>query len=132
MKKTVILFAVAGLVLASVILWAFTSDMSVETPEVFMIAGVVIIVGFALFFGWQRLNSLRAKEPVEDELSKQILVKSSSLSYYISIYLWLFIMYMSDKTTLESHALIGLGIMGMAMVFFLSWLFIKLRGLRNG
>jgi hypothetical protein len=40
-------------------------------------------------------------------------------------------MYISDKTKLEKDTLIGAGILGMAIIFFLSWIGIKLIGLKN-
>ena len=89
------------------------------------------MVGFALYIGLERLKSLRRKEPIEDELSKKIMTKASSLAFYVSIYLWLFIMYMSDKTTMEIHTLIGTGILGMSIIFLLSWLGVKLIGMKN-
>ncbi|MBP1770435.1 MAG: hypothetical protein H6P96_1053 [Candidatus Aminicenantes bacterium] len=52
-------------------------------------------------------------------------------AFYISIYLWLFIMYFSGKTTLEAHSLIGAGIAGMAVVFVLCWLGVKLFWMKN-
>jgi hypothetical protein len=41
-------------------------------------------------------------------------------------------MYVSDKVKWETHSLVGAGILGMAIIFFLSWLGVKLFGLRNG
>ena len=61
-----------------------------------------------------RLKSERRREPVEDELSIKIMRKASSAAYYISIYMWLVFMYISDKIELESHSLIGVWILGMA------------------
>ena len=92
---------------------------------------IILIIGFALFAGFKRLMSARRGEPSEDELSKKILVKASSVSYYISIYLWLIIMYLSDKTKMENHTLVGAGILGMALTFALCWVIIYFRGLRN-
>ena len=51
--------------------------------------------------------------------------------YYISIYFWLFIMYVSDKTSLEAHSLVGGGILGMAVIFLLCWLGVKAFGMKN-
>jgi hypothetical protein len=59
------------------------------------------------------------------------MTRASSLAFYISIYLWLFVMYVSDKTTLPSHTLIGGGIVAMAMVFFLCWLGVRLFGMKH-
>lgn len=130
MKKTILIFVIAGLVLVTLIFWAVNSKLSGGLPEILMLAGALIVVGFAFFLGAMRLRSKLRKEPAEDELSKRVKTKASSLSFYISIYLWLFIMYISDKTTLEAGSLIGAGIMGMAIVFFLSWIGIKFIGPR--
>jgi hypothetical protein len=97
-----------------------------------MIAGSIIVVGFAIYIGSVRIKSSMRKEPLEDELSKKMMTKTSSLSYYLSLYLWLFIMYMSDRTTMHTHTLIGAGILGMAIIFFLCWIGIKIYGMRNG
>lgn len=97
-----------------------------------MLGGVLVVVGFAVFIGINRIKSVIQKEPIEDELSKKIMIKASSISYYISIYLWLIIMYFSDKVALESHSLIGAGILGMAIIFLLSWIGVKMFGVSNG
>jgi small-conductance mechanosensitive channel len=132
MKKTIITFVISALLLFSLVLWAINADISGNIQEYLMIAVVIVMVGFALYIGLERLKGLRRKEPVEDELSKKIMTKASSLSFYVSIYLWLFIMYMSDKTTMETHSLIGAGILGMSIIFLLSWLGVKLTGMKNG
>jgi hypothetical protein len=131
MKKAVLIFAVALLVILTTLLWMINSQFSGGIREILMFSGVFIIVGFAVFIGIQRLKSHKRKEPVEDEFSKKVMIKTSSLSFYISIYLWLFIMYISDKVELESHSLIGVGILGMAIIFFICWIGIKVFGLRG-
>lgn len=129
MKKVIIIFVVMGLVLISTILWFLHSEVS--STELLFASGIIIVLGFALFVGIGRLKSFSRKEPMEDELSKKIMLKTSSLSYYLSLYFWLVIMYLSDKTDLESHSLIGVGIMGMAIIFLLSWIGVKLFGFKN-
>ena len=132
MKKTIITFVISALLLISLVLWISNANISGNIQEYLNIAVIVALVGFALYIGLERLKSLRRKEPIEDELSKKIMTKASSLSFYVSIYLWLFIMYMSDKTTMETHSLIGAGILGMSIIFLLSWLGVKLTGMKNG
>jgi hypothetical protein len=125
MKKSVIIFVLAGLVLVSTALWVVKTKLSGNIPEILMITNVLIIVGFAVYIGVIRFRSSLRKEPAEDELSRHVMTKASSLSFYISIYWWLFLMYMSDKTSLANHTLIGAGIMGMALIFFFSWIGVK-------
>ena len=92
---------------------------------------IILVVCFAVFLGYKRLNSVRRGEPSEDELSKKVLQKTAAWSYYLSLYFWLALMYFSDKTKLETHSIIGIGIMGMAVVFAICWLIINFRGIRN-
>ena len=131
MKRTVVMFVIGVLVLAGLALWALEGHVAGNIREIVMAGIVLLVVGFAVFLGLSRLKSHRRGEPGEDELSKTIMTKASSLAYYISIYLWLFVMYVSDKTTLEAHSLVGAGIAGMAVVFVLCWLGVKLFGMKN-
>ncbi len=132
MKRTIIIFVIAALVIFTLILWALNAKLSGNIQEILMIGTAFIVVGFAVYIGIARVKGSLRKEPLEDELSKKVMTKTSSLSYYISLYLWLFIMYISDRTTMHTHTLIGAGILGMAVIFFLSWLGIKIYGMRNG
>jgi len=131
MKKTIVLFIIAALVLVTVIFWFSSGSVKMGLGELITIGVVVLVVGFAIFFGYQRLTSLTKGEPAEDEMTRKVMLKTSSISYYISIYLWLAIMYFSDRLHLETHTLIGSGILGMAIVFALCWLFFNFRGIRN-
>jgi len=131
MKRTIIGFIISALVLLSLAIWAFKGHIAGNTREIVMAGIVLVVVGFAVYLGISRLRSHQRHEPAEDELSKRIMMRASSLSYYISIYLWLFVMYISDKTTLEAHSLIGAGILSMAVVFLLSWLGVKILGMKN-
>ena len=131
MKRTVVMFLVSALVLVSLALWALKGHISGNVQEILMAGIVLVLVGFAVFLGVSRLRSHLRREPGEDELSKKVMTRASSLSYYISIYLWLFIMYISDKTSLPAHSLVGGGIMGMALVLLFCWLGVKAFGMKN-
>ena len=131
MKKAVIIFIVAALVIAAAILWFMSSSGNLKPVDFASITVLIIVEGFALFIGFKKLSSARRGEPVEDELSKKVMRKTSSLSYYISLYLWLVIMYFSDKFEYETHTIIGGGILGMAVIFTVCWLVFNYRGVRN-
>jgi len=131
MKKTVIIFVISALVLAGLALWALRGHLAGNAREILQAAIVLLVVGFAIFMGFSRLRSRRRGEPGEDELSRTLMTRASSLAYYISIYLWLFAMFVSDKTTLAAHSLIGAGIAAMAVVFVLCWLGLKIFGLKH-
>ena len=131
MKKPIVIFVICALVLVGVVFWALKGHLAGNTHEIVQAGIVLVLVGFAVYLGVSRLRSRLRREPGEDELSRKVMVKASSLAYYISIYLWLFVMYLSDKTPLPGHSLIGAGILGMAVVFPLCWLGVKAFGLKN-
>jgi hypothetical protein len=131
MKKSVIIFVLAALVIFAVVIWAMEASFSGNFQEIIMLAGITLLVGFAVFIGISRIRGSIRNEPLDDEFSKKLLQKASSLSYYISIYLWLVLMYFSDRIKLEAHSIMGIGILGMAITFFLSWLGLKIFGLKN-
>lgn len=131
MSRTIVIFVLAGFLLLSIGLWAITSRTSGSSQEIVLPAIVLILVGFAVYRGFERVRSSMRKEPYEDELSRKTLTKCSSLSYYVSLYLWLFMMYISDRTDMETHTLIGAGIGCMALIFLGSWIWVKTFGWKN-
>jgi peptidoglycan/LPS O-acetylase OafA/YrhL len=131
MKKGVIAFIVAVLVLVTTGIWFLSSAEKFKPFEFVGFGIIILVVAFAVFVGFRRLSSARRGEPPEDELSKKVMQKTASLSYYISLYLWLAIMYFSDRLNYETHTIIGAGILGMAVVFAGCWLVFNFRGVRN-
>ena len=132
MKRTVILFIIAALVLISTLVWILSGTGGIKPVEFLNLGVIVVLIGFALFIGYKRLSSVKKGEPAEDEMSKKVMQKTAAFSYYISIYLWLVIMYFSDRFHYEMHTIIGAGILGMAVIFGICWLVINFTGIRNG
>jgi peptidoglycan/LPS O-acetylase OafA/YrhL len=130
MKRAILAFVLAALVLLTVGLW-ISSSTELKPMDLVTFGIIIIVVAFAVFVGFKRLSSTRRGEPAEDELSKKVMQKTSSLSYYISLYLWLAIMYFSDRFKYETHTVIGAGILGMAITFAICWIVINFRGVRN-
>lgn len=112
-------------------LWFFNSPGRLSLPGILGFCVILIVVVFAIFIGFRKLNGTIKGEPAEDELSKKILRKTSSLSFYISLYLWLAIMYFSEKLEYETHTYIAAGILGMALIFAICWLIINFTGVKN-
>lgn len=131
MKKTVIVLLIAALVLITTGIWYFSSGPVARNSDLMPFGIIIILAGFAVFVGYKKFSNARRGEPTEDELSKKVLQKASSLSYYISLYMWLALIYFSDRIKLETHTLIGSGILGMAVIFFICWVIINFIGIRN-
>jgi len=131
MKRSIILFVLAALVLIATGYWFFSSSTKFSLMDIASFGVIFLVLVFAVVLGFKRLGSAKRGEPAEDELSKKVMQKTAALSYYISIYLWLFIMYIQDKVNLETHSIIGIGILGMAVIFTVSWLVIHFIGIKN-
>ena len=130
MKKSSYVLLVAVLVVVSVILWiAKTGRLAgIDVLQVGVIATLVI---FSLVFGYRRLTSEKRGEPAEDELSKKVMVKSSSLAYFISLYMWVFMIWLKDRVAMDTEQLLGTGILAMAVIWALCWLVVYFRGIRD-
>jgi peptidoglycan/LPS O-acetylase OafA/YrhL len=131
MKKGTTFLILSALVLISCVIWFFTGGEKQILSDFLKFGVILLILIFAIFFGIRRLKSVRNGEPAEDELSKKVLGKAAAMSYYISVYLWLAIMYFCDRINLPNHTLIGVGIVGMAVVFAVCWLVVNFTGLKN-
>ncbi len=126
-----VVFLVAALVLVSAAVWFFSSGKDFKPMDLLHFVVILLIVGFALFFGYKRLTSARRGEPAEDELSKKVLQRTAAVSYYISLYFWVFLLFIKDRVKFDTEELLGTGILGMAVAFGISWLIINFRGFRN-
>lgn len=131
MKKGILTISISVLVFGTVVLWFMNSDSISNIWNLIPFPIIIIAVIFGLVVGINRIKSVQKGQPAEDELSKKLLHRASSVSYYISIYVWLLIMYFSDSIKLETHSLIGAGILAMAIVFVFCWLYFRYFGLKD-
>ena len=129
MKNVIALFVLLALLMITLVLW-FSKD-SMTGFDLGSLGIILVIVAFAVFILWRRIKSWKSGEPQEDELSKMVMLRTSSLSYYISLYFWVFLLWLKDRVAFDQEELIGTGIMGMAVIFALSWLFFHFRGVPN-
>lgn len=129
MKNVLALVIILALVVFTTFLWLSKDSLGVE--EITSLGVILAVVGFAVFILLRRIKSWKQGEPQEDELSKKVMLRTSSLSYYISLYFWVFLLWLKDRVSFEQEELIGTGILGMAVIFALSWVFFHFRGVPN-
>lgn len=131
MKKSFIVLIVAGLVLGTTALWLFNSQGETNTMDLIHFGVIMLVVGFAIFLGVQRLRNVKRGEPAEDELSKKVLQRTAATSYYISLYIWVFLLFLKDRVRFDTEQLLGTGILAMAVTFGVVWLLYNFRGISN-
>ena len=130
--RTSFVILLIGVVTLSLGAWVYYSkNDSLEIADLMQYAIIVVLLAFALIIGIRRLKSERRGEPAEDELSKKIMQKAASTAFYISLYWWLVMSYLSDNWEMETGSVIGRGILGMALIFVLSWFFYKMKGVES-
>lgn len=131
MKRVIIAFAVSILVLGSVGLWISASGPDISTIEMVQFGVILLLVAFGIYIGFSRLNSVHRGEPTEDELSKKVLQKASSISFYISLYLWVGMILVNDRLNIDTEVLLGTGILAMAVCWVVLVIIFRIRGLRD-
>ena len=131
MKKGVLMILLAALIIIGVIIWLLHSSNEIKTGSLVMSGTILLVAGFAVALAVSKLKSAKEGLASEDELSRLIKDKASSRSYYVSLYWWLIMMYISDKTLLETSTLIGAGILGMAVMFAGFWIYFNYKGKIN-
>lgn len=132
MKKIILSIIVISLIIISSALWIFAEKsnniFSYNALIQFIIILFLIIVG--VFVIANRIKSKQVNEPSDDEMTKAIMQKAASVSYFVSLYIWVFVIYIKDRVKIDIEELIGYGILSMGVVFVLSFLIIKSKGLK--
>ena len=130
--RNFLLLVIAATVLISAGIWALHSmEESIDLTHVLMFGILFLVVAFAILLGMRRLKSERRGEPSEDELSKLILQKAAATSYYVSLYLWVALIFVDGSRDLDTETAIGAGIVGMSVIFALSWFYHRMKGLKG-
>lgn len=123
MRKSIFIAVFSVSLLVSMIFSIVRSDVTLNLKESSLLIILLVVVVFAVFFAFRRLRSAKQNLPAEDEMSKKLLRKSAATSYYVSIYMWLAFMFFEKHIDLERSTLIGAGILGMALIYTLSWIY---------
>ena len=121
--RIILIVVVSVLVVATFAIWIANSDISFDFGTILMFVIPVIILVYAVLFLRKRVTDARDHLPAEDELTKMIRLRSGYTSFQISLFLWLVIGGIEDRIEVEGHTIIGAGILGMAVIFALSWIY---------
>lgn len=122
------LFILAALLIG--VLFLFLAS-PVTTLDIIQLVVIVLILAGTTIFVMDRYRSYKRKEPAEDEYSKSLNQRASAVSFYISLFLWLAIMILSNRLPLCTESWITLGILGMALTNIVVWCYFRFRGLKN-
>ena len=123
MRRTILVAVIALMAVVSFIIWIINTEPGMDLGTVLMILIPVVILAFAVSKVVQGVSDSKNQMPAEDELSKMIMLRTGSTSFQLSLFLWLVIGSVEDRIDVEGHTIIGAGILGMAILFALSWIY---------
>jgi hypothetical protein len=117
-------------------IWIFQTgnshqDSSFFTSEIIFIVAIVILFIVSIFFTVKRMKNRKQGLPEEDELSKRIVNKAGAKSFYVSLFLWLALLYVHNHSTVDTEVLFGYGIIGMAFIFITLTIVFNIRGIKD-
>ncbi len=95
-----------------------------------------LIVFFMVFFIVRRYKDVKEGMPLEDERSRKVMTQAAAKSFYVSLYWLLFISWFESffaRTLfglehLTASSTVGGGIAGMAVAFFIFWIYYNRKG----
>ena len=111
-------------------LWVIQTDE--KTPVIFESVYVGLIVVFfllSIYFAYQRKKQRSQGLPQDDELSRKIAEKAAANSFYISLILWLFLIFIQSHSRINSKWIFLIGIIGMALSFLICWIVFNRTGI---
>ena len=134
MKRIFLPVFIVTMVLIIAGIWIF---QTVDPPkdsvasEIIFVAAIVILFIVSIFFSIKRLKNRKLGLPEEDELSKKIMNKAGAKSFFVSLFLWLALLYIHNHTTVDTEILFGYGIIGMAFIFITFTIIFNIRGIKD-
>jgi hypothetical protein len=116
---------------------AVYSTMAEIKPIEYIIYAAVglIVIGLIVIFGLVRaVKNLKDEKKgltIEDELSKRIKEKVAAKSFYASFYIWTMIIVFTVDSKIRSEILLGIGVVGMSLIYIGIWLYHNKKGLED-
>jgi hypothetical protein len=123
---TIALFALVFL--SIVLLFALMADKGRLYESTGWLVLGVIILAFSVLYLKGGLKDARNGLPFQDERTKKILLHANSTAFKLSIWWLLFLMYIADEIDIIPRHVAAAGIAGMALLFFISWIWYDQRG----
>jgi len=132
MKKVFLPIFILTWVLVLSGLWIVQPSNSTSSVLEYIFIGVILVL-FILggYFGYGRIKRKKQGLPEDDELSRKVAHKAAAISYYLSLFLWLVLIYIQSHVIINIKWLFSTGMIGMAIIFVISWVIINNRGIKD-
>jgi hypothetical protein len=91
---------------------------------------LVLVIGIPVIV-WIEMKTLRQGKPMVDELSKMVGLKASEKSYYLSFLSWGTVFGISEYFKYDIGTFFMIGTAAMLVIGLLSWLYYKIKGVKD-
>jgi hypothetical protein len=109
----------------------YSTMAEIKPIEYIIYAAVGLIVIFGLVRAVKNLKDEKKGLTIEDELSKRIKEKVAAKSFYASFYIWTMIIVFTVDSKIRSEILLGIGLVGISLVYIGIWLYHNNKGLED-
>jgi hypothetical protein len=123
---TIALFALVFL--SMLLLFALMAGKGMLYESIGWLVLGVIFLAFGVLYLRGGLKDARNGLPFQDERTKRILLHANSTAFTLSIWWLLFLMYIADEIDIIPRHVAAAGMAGMALLFFISWIWYDRRG----
>jgi uncharacterized membrane protein len=121
--KALFMAVLAVVVATTLIIYSLGAGEGIYSAGIIIIAAILVI--FFGLFAFRRYKDASEGLPFEDERSRKVLEKSSSASFYVTLYLLLAIGILSENTIsfrdVSQATGVAVGLMG--LLFFVFWIY---------
>jgi|GEM_PF-1943334 len=129
--KSLISFVSPTLGLTLLGLWIYMAKEPFDTTGYLILGLSVFMICLGIYFKIQSYKNQNLGLASDDELSKRIKEKATSKAFNISFYIWLIIILFVKGIEPKGKIIMGFGLLGMALVFFLNWLYYSKIGISD-
>jgi hypothetical protein len=111
-------------------IWIIQPGKSTPSVLEYIFVGIIFLfILLGIYIGYGRIKRRKLGLPEEDELSRKITQKSAAISFYISLFLWLAVIFILSHFPVDIKWLFSFGMMGMAIIFITCWFIINKQGI---
>lgn len=113
-------------------LWAFQPGVTTPSALEYVFVGVLIIFFLVgIYLAYKRTKRKSQGFPYEDELSRKVTRSAAAVSYFLSLFLWLTLIYIQTHSSIDINLMLIIGMTGMSAFFIISWFIINKTGVEN-
>ncbi len=135
MKSLFFPLFVITVVLAVTGIEIFQADSATNTnasvAEIVYVIMLFFIISLSVYMSIKRSSDIKAGLPADDELSRNIIHRAGSFTFFVSLLIWLVLLIIEVHGNIESKYLYSFGLIITSFVFMISWAILQSGGRVN-